>query len=129
MRYGVPRLRTCLPCVIVNETLKTAFQVATAMKWNIVVNGVPQSPEMKVHSDEKYVENSASVPVKEGDIAKFEVTRTGKTDIASSVFWRTIEGTAQYVTDFEQGNGTVGFSIGETKKFIEKIKIYICLIK
>jgi len=74
--------------------------------------------------EDRITYNISDIRVKEGDIAKFEVIRTGKTDIASSVFWRTIEGTAEYVTDFEEGSGTVGFSIGETKKFIEVRTLY-----
>ena len=74
--------------------------------------------------EDRITYNIQDITVKEGDIAKFTVTRTGKTDISSSVFWRTIEGTAQYVTDFQEGSGTLGFSPGETSKTIDIRTIY-----
>ncbi len=74
--------------------------------------------------EDRITYNIHDITVKEGDIAKFTVTRTGKTDISSSVFWRTIEGTAQYVTDFQEGSGTLGFSPGETSKTIDIRTIY-----
>ena len=74
--------------------------------------------------EDRITYNINDITVKEGDIAKFDVTRTGKTDISSSVFWRTIEGTAQYTSDFQEGSGTLGFSPGETVKTIEVRTIY-----
>ncbi len=74
--------------------------------------------------EDRITYNINNISVKEGDVAKFKVTRTGKTDVSSSVFWRTIEGTANYVTDFEEGAGTLGFSVGETSKTIDIRTLY-----
>tara|TARA_B100001250_G_scaffold227920_1_gene195629 strand:- start:1292 stop:4120 length:2829 start_codon:yes stop_codon:yes gene_type:complete len=57
--------------------------------------------------------------VKEGQIASFIVKRTGKTDIASSITYSTRAGTATGGTDYEEVDGVLGFSPGETEKTIQ----------
>lgn len=58
------------------------------------------------------------ISVTEGEVAKFTVTRSGLTDISSSITYRTITGTANYL-DFQKSDGILGFSPGETLKYIE----------
>ncbi len=65
----VAKENTAGEAYLVNETLKTGFHVATGMKWAITLNGETQTPAIEVASKEKYVENSAVVAVKEGDVA------------------------------------------------------------
>ena len=53
--------------------------------------------------------------VKEGEIAEFVVTRTGKTDIISSVTFSTRDGTAEKGSDYEETSGILGFTAGQTE--------------
>jgi len=61
------------------------------------------------------------VEVKEGEIAKFTVTRSGYLDIASSVKFKTLkkQGTATSGSDYLPQDGIVGFAPNETEKTIE----------
>ena len=59
------------------------------------------------------------VLVYEGEKAIITVTRSGKTDIASSVSYRVRSGTATVDEDFENVEGIIGFSDGELSKPIE----------
>ena len=56
--------------------------------------------------------------VKEGEIAEFVVTRTGKVDVISSVSFYTRNGTAENGTDYEETSGILGFTAGQTEKTI-----------
>ena len=56
--------------------------------------------------------------VYEGQVAELTVTRSGKTDIASSVTYSVRSGTATIEEDFEDASGIVGFSDGELEKTI-----------
>ena len=59
------------------------------------------------------------VIVQEGDIATFTVTRSGYLDVASSVTYFTVDGTAVYGSDYERVETAVlGFTANETKKTI-----------
>ena len=59
------------------------------------------------------------VIVQEGDMATFTVTRSGYTDVASSVSYFTVDGTAVYGSDYERVETAVlGFIPNETKKTI-----------
>ncbi|GJM60437.1 family 65 glycosyl hydrolase domain-containing protein [Persicobacter diffluens] len=55
--------------ILVSETLKTQFQVATGMKWNLTLNGAVQSTAIETENKEKFVGNSTTVAVSEGDVA------------------------------------------------------------
>ncbi len=59
------------------------------------------------------------ITVLEGEQAEFTITRTGRTDMISSVSIRTRSGTATEGTDFEQKNGIVGFVSGEKSKTVQ----------
>ena len=65
--------------------------------------------------------NKDSIEVTEGDTAKFTVTRTGFTEIASSVEFKTLknQGTATAGTDYLVVDDILGFAPGETEKPIE----------
>ena len=60
----------------------------------------------------------ADLEVEEGGVASFVVTRSGKTDISSSVRYSTRDGSATAPDDYEQKSGILGFSPGETQKTI-----------
>ena len=81
------------------------------------IGGVPLPPEDKP----KIVYNIDSIEVTEGDTAKFTVTRTGFTEIASSVEFKTLknQGTATAGTDYLAVDDILGFAPGETEKPIE----------
>ena len=81
------------------------------------IGGVPLPPEDKP----KIVYNIDSIEVTEGDTAKFTVTRTGFTEIASSVEFKTLknQGTATAGTDYLVVDDILGFAPGETEKPIE----------
>ena len=81
------------------------------------IGGVPLPPEDKP----KIVYNINSIEVTEGDAAKFTVTRTGFTEIASSVEFKTLksQGTATAGTDYLAVDDILGFAPGETEKPIE----------
>jgi len=64
------------------------------------------------------------VVVKEGQKAFFKVTRTGKTNISSSIKYSTRDGTATVGIDYEKVEGILGFSPGVTEKVIE-IRTYL----
>lgn len=74
--------------------------------------------------EDRIIYTVSDATVTEGDKAKIRIGRSGKIDIASSIFYRTIEGTANFVTDFLEVNGTLGFSPGESEKFIEIQTVY-----
>ena len=75
-------------------------------------------------SEDRIIYQTFDTAVTEGDKAKILVRRSGKIDIASSIFYRTIEGTAEFVSDFLETTGTLGFSPGETEKEIEVQTVY-----
>jgi len=81
------------------------------------IGGVPLPPDDKP----KIVYNIDSIEVTEGDTAKFTVTRTGFTEISSSVEFKTLknQGTATAETDYLAVDDILGFAPGETEKPIE----------
>jgi len=81
------------------------------------IGGVPLPPDDKP----KIVYNIDSIEVTEGETAKFTVTRTGFTEIASSVEFKTLknQGTATAETDYITVDDILGFAPGETEKPIE----------
>ena len=81
------------------------------------IGGVPKLPDDKP----KIVYNIDSIEVTEGETAKFTVTRTGFTEIASSVEFKTLknQGTATAETDYITVDDILGFAPGETEKPIE----------
>ena len=81
------------------------------------IGGVPLPPDDKP----KIIYNIDSIEVTEGETAKFTVTRTGLTEIASSVEFKTLknQGTATAETDYLVVDDILGFAPGETEKPIE----------
>ncbi len=79
--------------------------------------GVPLPPE-EVTKKPKIVYNINDITVTEGEVAEFTVTRTGSTDIASSVQAKTIknQGSATAGTDYLVLDSIIGFAPGETEK-------------
>lgn len=75
-------------------------------------------------SEDRIIYSTFDTTVAEGNKAKILIRREGKTDIASSIFYRTVEGTALFVSDFLEVTGTLGFSPGETEKEIEVQTVY-----
>ena len=68
--------------------------------------------------DRKIIYNISDIKVKEGDRAVFTVTRSGKTDISSSLSYKTRDGSAVKDDDYEDSSGILGFNSGETEKTI-----------
>ena len=81
--------------------------------------GVPKPGELT--SENKIIYNINDIEVTEGDIARFVVTRSGNTDQASSVNFKTLknQGNATAGTDYLEESGLLGFSPDETEKEIE----------
>ena len=79
--------------------------------------GVPLPPE-EVTKKPKIVYDINDITVTEGEVAEFTVTRTGSTDIASSVQAKTIknQGSATAGTDYLVLDSIIGFAPGETEK-------------
>ncbi len=78
------------------------------------VGGVPISPTSR------YIQYDVTdIEVKEGQTAQFLIKRSGVTDIASSVTYSTRAGSATAGLDYEEVDGVLGFSPGETVKPIE----------
>ena len=73
---------------------------------------IPPNNDYIAYSIEK------NIIVKEGEIAEFTVTRSGKTDLVSSVTYLTQDGTAESGVDYEEKTGVLGFVSGETSKTI-----------
>ena len=71
------------------------------------------------NTDRTIVYKIADVEVKEGEKAVFTVTRSGYTDIISSLTFKSRNGTATAGEDYEESSGILGFVEGETTKTIE----------
>ena len=71
------------------------------------------------NKDRNIVYNIADIEVKEGEKAVFTVTRSGYTDVISSVTFKTRDGTATKGSDYEELSGILGFVEGEKAKTIE----------
>ena len=71
------------------------------------------------NKDRNIVYTIADIEVKEGEKAVFTVTRSGYTDIISSVTFKTRDGTATKGSDYEELSGVLGFVEGEKAKTIE----------
>ena len=61
-----------------------------------------------------YYSITPSANVKEGEEVKLTIERTGMTDVASSVRYNCIEGSATGDVDYENTSGVVGFAPGES---------------
>ena len=68
--------------------------------------------------DRKIIYDIGDIKVTEGDDAVFTITRSGLTDISSSVTYKTRDGSAVKDQDYEQSDGVVGFHEGQTEKTI-----------
>ena len=84
------------------------------------IGGVPLPPTDST-KEPKIVYNINDVQVEEGSIARFTVTRTGITDIASSVKIKTLanQGSATSGVDYLALDDILGFASGETEKTVE----------
>ncbi len=95
-------------------TCEEAYEGTTITPTEVVfVGGIQDPVEEPIISY-----NIEDLEVEEGDIAVFTVTRSGKTDVSSSVKYVTRNGTAKSGTDYEQVSGILGFAPGETSKQI-----------
>ena len=91
--------------------------------------GVPAStntPTTPSTKKEKITYSIQDIEVEEGVKAQFIVTRTGYTDYASSVKYKTLtnKGTAKEKTDYIPAEGILGFAAGETEKVINIQTLY-----
>ena len=68
--------------------------------------------------DRKIIYTIDDIEVKEGDDAVFTITRSGLTDISSSVTYKTRDGSAVEDDDYQQSDGVIGFHEGQTEKTI-----------
>ena len=84
------------------------------------IGGIPKPPS-ETTKKPKIVYNIDDVEVEEGSVARFTVTRSGFTDIASSVKIKTLknQGSATSGTDYLAVDDILGFSPTETQKTIE----------
>lgn len=95
-------------------TCEEAYEGTTITSTEVVFVGGIQDPV-----EEPVINyNIGNIEVEEGDIAVFTVTRSGKTDVSSSVKYSTRDGSATSGTDYEQASGILGFAPGETSKQI-----------
>ena len=102
-------------------TCEEAYEGVTLENTEVTfVGGKPSTDGL----EDRIIYKIFDTEVVEGEKAIIRVTRKGKTDIASSIFYRTIAGTADFVDDFLETNGTLGFSPGETDKTIEVQTVY-----
>ena len=60
-----------------------------------------------------------NIRVKEGETAVFTVQRSGIIDVASSIKYKTSDGSAEKVNDYKEVSGVLGFAPGQTSKTIE----------
>ena len=84
------------------------------------VGGVPLPPT-DTTKEPKIIYNINDLEVEEGNIAKFIITRTGFTSVASSVKIKTLtnQGSATSGTDYLPIDTILGFGANETEKTIE----------
>ena len=84
------------------------------------IGGVPLTPT-DTTKEPKIVYDISDVEVEEGSVAKFTVTRSGFTGIASSVKVKTLanQGSATSGTDYLPVDDILGFSPTETEKIVE----------
>tara|TARA_B100000427_G_scaffold328441_1_gene341554 strand:+ start:89 stop:2923 length:2835 start_codon:yes stop_codon:yes gene_type:complete len=69
--------------------------------------------------DRNIVYNITDITVNEGEKAVFTVTRSGYTDVISSLTYKTRNGTAIAGEDYEESSGTLGFVAGKKSATIE----------
>jgi len=69
--------------------------------------------------DRNIVYNISDITVSEGQKAVFTVTRSGYTEVISSVTFKTRDGSAIKGSDYEEYSGVLGFVSGEKSKTIE----------
>ena len=69
--------------------------------------------------DRNIVYNITNITVNEGEKAVFTVTRSGYTDVISSLTYKTRNGTATAGEDYEEKSGTLGFVAGVKTATIE----------
>ena len=74
------------------------------------------------------VYNISDIEVTEGEEATFTITRSGMTDIASSISFKTRDGSALKGDDYQESSGIVGFRIGETVQYIT-VRTFVDSIK
>lgn len=91
------------------------------------VGGIPRSGGPGVLSSGKNIisYNINDIVVEEGRDAQFVVTRSGYTDVSSSVTFKTLNlGSAEKDSDYLSAEGILGFAPGETQKTITVKTLY-----
>jgi len=97
-------------------TCADALEGTTIKPTEVIFIGGIQDSEDPNNNVIRY--NFSDVEVYEGEIAQFNVSREGKTNVSSSVSYSTRSGTAKAVSDYEETSGFLGFAPGETIKTI-----------
>ena len=95
-------------------TCKDSYEGTNLDPTDIVFVGGIQNPP-KVRGVQYRIDD---IVVFEGEEAVFTITRSGRTDISSSVSFKTKSGTATQGEDFKEESGIIGFSPKQTKKTI-----------
>jgi hypothetical protein len=95
------------------------------------VGGVPNDGSgtgpgtVPVTKKQKITYNIEDLTVEEGNEAQFVVTRTGYTEVSSSVTYKTLtKGSAEAGKDYLAADGILGFSPNETEKVITVTTLY-----
>jgi len=106
-----------------------AYQGTTLSDTSVgFTGGVPASTSNTTPSTkkEKITYSIQDITVEEGSTAQFMVTRSGYTDYASSVTYKTLKnkGTATEGSDYLAAEGILGFAAGETEKYINIQTLY-----
>jgi len=106
-----------------------AYQGTTLSDTSVgFTGGVPASTSNTTPSTkkEKITYSIQDIVVEEGSTAQFMVTRSGYTDYASSVTYKTLKnkGTATEGSDYLAAEGILGFAAGETEKYINIQTLY-----
>jgi len=89
--------------------------------------GVPAAPTTEeLIALTRITYNFDDIVVEEGSPAEFVITRSGKTDVSSSVRYRTLisKGTAVAGVDYLEASGILGFAPGEISKVISITTLY-----
>ena len=85
----------------------------------------PGGNTVPVTKKQKITYNIEDLTVEEGNEAQFVVTRTGYTEVSSSVTYKTLtKGSAEAGKDYLAADGILGFSPNETEKVITVTTLY-----
>lgn len=97
-------------------TCEDAYTGTTLRPTQVVfVGGIQNPPE----SSKAISYSWSDIEVLEGDVAEFQINRSGNINISSSVGYYTRNGTAEENVDYQKTDGILGFAPGETSKTIK----------